>query len=278
MSTNDYTNTDQTALQTTIPLEISQLQGSMLEKFPRSEQNEVGVKNILPDKAYSYATNETTSKIISYANAVSFFAKIKQNTSYIISKEGGNRFRLILTENTPAPGVDFSLVVDDATLNKYTFNSGTYNYVMLLADMSNSSVATIRPMLRTAADPDDTYVPYAMTNRELTEMFPTEYSTSGLTYTNCSYVSGGYCKIGKIVIVDIRVLTDSTSNIVITGFPGYNSKTVNNKNIVPVNAFNMTDDSNARYYSTIRNDGYLSVLGGIVANKEYAMSAVYLSN
>ena len=37
LSTNDYTDNDKTALQTTIPLEISQLQGSMLTKVNRSE-------------------------------------------------------------------------------------------------------------------------------------------------------------------------------------------------------------------------------------------------
>ena len=37
LSTNDYTDADKTALQTTIPLEISQLQGSMLTKVNRSE-------------------------------------------------------------------------------------------------------------------------------------------------------------------------------------------------------------------------------------------------
>lgn len=37
LSTNDYTDADKTALQTTIPLEISQLQGSLLTKVNRSE-------------------------------------------------------------------------------------------------------------------------------------------------------------------------------------------------------------------------------------------------
>ena len=49
LSSNDYTNADQTALQTTIPLEISQLQASMLTKANSSDLGAVATSNSYDD-------------------------------------------------------------------------------------------------------------------------------------------------------------------------------------------------------------------------------------
>lgn len=46
---------------------------------------------------------------------------------------------------------------------------GVYIFIYSGATLSN---VTFKPMLRLASDPDDTYVPYAKTNRELTEALP----------------------------------------------------------------------------------------------------------
>lgn len=53
------------------------------------------------------------------------------------------------------------------------------------------------------------------------------YTTSGLTPTNCTIVGGGYCKIGNLVIVNMRIKFTATSGITITGFPSYGGKTGN---------------------------------------------------
>jgi len=53
------------------------------------------------------------------------------------------------------------------------------------------------------------------------------YTTSGLTPTNCTILGGGYCKIGNLVIVNMRIKFTSTSGVTITGFPAYGNKTSN---------------------------------------------------
>ncbi|MDO4801322.1 MAG: hypothetical protein Q4A15_04080, partial [Prevotellaceae bacterium] len=57
---------------------------------------------------------------------------------------------------------------------------------------------------------------------------PNGYISSGLTYTNCSYVNGGYCKIGNLVVINMRVTaTNPTFNV--SGFPSYSG-------FIPVNS------------------------------------------
>lgn len=50
------------------------------------------------------------------------------------------------------------------------------------------------------------------------------YTTSGLTPTNCTIVSGGYCKIGNLVIVNVRLTATAESGVQIAGFPSYSNK------------------------------------------------------
>lgn len=50
------------------------------------------------------------------------------------------------------------------------------------------------------------------------------YTTSGLTPTNCTINAGGYCKIGNLVIVNMRITALADSNVQITGFPSMNEK------------------------------------------------------
>lgn len=51
------------------------------------------------------------------------------------------------------------------------------------------------------------------------------YSTSGLTCTKCSISSGGYAKIGNLVVVNIRFkpTVTTTDQLSISGFPKVNA-------------------------------------------------------
>lgn len=67
LSTNDYDATAK-GIVDSIPLTVSQLQGSLLEKFPRSEAEILGAKNLLPntaksgsDKGITYTVNADKS-------------------------------------------------------------------------------------------------------------------------------------------------------------------------------------------------------------------------
>lgn len=54
------------------------------------------------------------------------------------------------------------------------------------------------------------------------ELENTSYSTTGLTPTNCTIDDGGYCKIGKLVVVNLRLITTSSisaNGVLISGLP-----------------------------------------------------------
>ena len=100
---------------------------------------------------------------------------------------------------------------------------------------------------------------------------PTAYSTTGLSYTNCSYVAGGYCKIGSLVIVNMRItVTGAIANGTdfITGFP----KPIDeNTNMVQVS-------NNANNGFTLKKDGSLSNGStGLSSGNAVLFSVAYLT-
>lgn len=107
------------------------------------------------------------------------------------------------------------------------------------------------------------------------------YTTAGLSYTNCSYVSGGYFTIGNIVFVNMRVkCTDGTAiTMSISGFPTYNNKTEDSKNIVAVYGYNMTSETNVYVYGAIGGGGVMGIkASSLTANDEYTVSCFYLKD
>ena len=102
-------------------------------------------------------------------------------------------------------------------------------------------------------------------------LIPTAYSTTGLSYTNCSYVAGGYCKIGSLVIVNMRItVTGAIANGAdfIMGFP----KPIDeNANMVQVS-------NNANNGFTLKKDGSLSNGStGLSSGNAVLFSVAYLT-
>ena len=80
----------------------------------------------------------------------------------------------------------YSLPQNAKYLRTYISISGAYSY----------NNVTLYPMVRLASDPDDTYVPYAMTNQELTdELKVTSYNVTNSEYNVRVFLS----KYGKVV-------------------------------------------------------------------------------
>lgn len=98
------------------------------------------------------------------------------------------------------------------------------------------------------------------------------YTENGLSFVNCTYVSGGYAKFGNIVIVNIRVTCTSTSYFDINGLPA--SKGLN----VSANALNMTDDNPTNLYSMVGVTGSCRTKGSLISGKQYSISATYLTD
>ena len=102
------------------------------------------------------------------------------------------------------------------------------------------------------------------------------YSNSGLTFTDCALVVGGYAKCGNIVIINMRLSVTSASPK-INGFPAYGQQLSSNKNAV---SCSMSDSSNtlpsgAESYLTY--SGELRLYNCNTSN-EYIVSTVYISN
>ena len=47
------------------------------------------------------------------------------------------------------------------------------------------------------------------------------YKIDGLSFSGCSCRSGGYCKVGNIVIVNIELYATSTTDMIVSGLPSF---------------------------------------------------------
>ena len=154
--------------------------------FPREEQRVLGAKNLLPNNAVTRTNNGITYTVNS-DGSITANGTVSGDVSF-----------LIIASGDPAGTKDNNISANTVTL----FPAGTTiktsekrlgarctddTYITLqpntevtlakdigLIYISYSSGASVNnethyPMFRLASDPDDTYVPYAMTNRELTE-------------------------------------------------------------------------------------------------------------
>ena len=163
----------------------------------------------------------------------------------------------------------------DASSN--IFQSGSY--AMIMPRKNFSGHMNIKYMIRLASDPDDTYSPYTMTNRELTDAVTPEdgtitaYTGVGITlnttWTNCK-------KIGNLVIANARFTvgnSDITSGKILTlPYTCVNQGSIEGitrqANGVPV------------LFNTVANDKNVHLTGrnNLLANTEYILSFVYVTN
>ena len=107
--------------------------------------------------------------------------------------------------------------IDDyfSTSKTFTVPSNAEKIVMYLrvdASVTISNV-TVKPMIRLASDPDDTYVPYAMTNRELTEVTHPSATFSGdTTHFSSSFHETNITRQGNIAQITIRTTTEGAAS------------------------------------------------------------------
>lgn len=108
-------------------------------------------------------------------------------------------------------------------------------------------------------------------NTEL-ELNPTGFTTAGLTFTNATLLDGGYVKLGKIVVLQIRLQVTaavSTSAAPIAGLPNANYTTGVNNLIL----CNYVTDTKQGYVS---NTGQLAIYGNWAANDIIRISGIYI--
>lgn len=148
--------------------------------FPRDEQEKLGAKNLLPNTASSSgiftvnadgtitATGSTSSSAV-YIRPYIFEAGTLPSGKYILSgcPDGGGETKWeIQLYNTTTSHADAHNYGGDTEITI----DATKRYGVLCYVRANQTVSglTFKPMIRLATDKNNTYVPYAMTNRDLT--------------------------------------------------------------------------------------------------------------
>jgi hypothetical protein len=170
-----------------------------------SVMGQMGAKNLIPypyyeqtheDNGITWTVNgdgTVTANGTATANSTFIFRQrteqtkfVAKNTSYIMSgcPSGGSnsKYMLYLFVQTQEPtnitsGTDYG---NGATINMPDQDYyGIYAFARVISGQTVSNL-TFKPMLRLASDTDNTYQPYAKTNRQLTEAIG-DLSQTGLT-------------------------------------------------------------------------------------------------
>lgn len=67
---------------------------------------------------------------------------------------------------------------------------------------------------------------------ENSNLLPDSYNNAGyFTFTNCTYEAGGYYRIGKMILINIRVNVQTVGEVIIAGFP---AQAISGLNTIPI--------------------------------------------
>lgn len=150
--------------------------------FPRSEQAVLGAKNLCPNNATTKTDGDVTFTVNSDGSVtlngtasatVGFELKtygrwLKAGVRYILNGcTGGSDSTYKLSVNRSTGDLAKCL---DGDVEFTVDNTFDYRVWIVVFSGTQFNNLTIYPMIRLASDSDDTYVPYAMTNRELTDV------------------------------------------------------------------------------------------------------------
>lgn len=171
-------------------------------KFNRSEQRVLGAKNLLaiPSSVGTTTINGVTFTVtrdsggqiteIDVNGTATANAILHLDTAFVVTQSlilsgcpaggstGGNNYLLVGYD-----GINYK--VDDGS--GVNLSANTYDIYIIVYNGKTLSHKKFYPMLRLASDPDDTYVPYAKTNKELTDdvknvkSIPQEIIRTGVT-------------------------------------------------------------------------------------------------
>ncbi len=247
------------------------------EKVSYKYLGEVGAKNLIPyphtitnsftQDGVTYTENEDGSVTLSgtYTGNDVYYYEIadyfNNNSNFIMEK--GKRYKYTQGTNSIAIGngkafsyaqwrvgssgsygysnvqLDGSVFIPSGTIDLDFYPADCYIEIQVGAVFDPA--VTIYPMLRLAEDTDETYQPYAMTNKELTDR-----AIKTFHMDNAQVDSGGYCALlddanGEYIVYSIAINTSAY----IYSQPWYMS-------------------SNGKWYTTVRNKStgaYLESVG-----------------
>lgn len=203
-------------------------------KFDRAEQRVLGAKNLQDITATTQTKNGVTftvnaDKTITLNGTTTAWTDLNlypdsefPQGEYIVSTPIVTNAAYRIWDVTHNTELYNSLT--DGESKRITVQANTTLRYLISINRNLTVNGTIKPMLRLASDPDDTYAPYAMTNRELTELATVQESAvtdiiSGANvYDNTNYL----VKYGKVVQMMVQldnVTTASAWNVIICRIP-----------------------------------------------------------
>lgn len=202
--------------------------------FPRSEQAVLAAKNLLPitlvtqtDSGITITVNnDGTVTLNGTASADIYMPYMSYTKLNLIQGE-----KYILTGCYKQTGLQLALYPNvpnnptyrdsgDGTQFTCEYPTADYRCNIIITSGTVLNNVVFKPMLRLASDPDDTYVPYAMTNKELTDAVTLKNGLSSVTViegatlsTNDSFLR----KQNNVISAQLRVngvTANSGDNIV----------------------------------------------------------------
>lgn len=188
------------------------------------QTNVLGAKNLIP---YPYSQTTKTASGITFTDngdgTVTVNGTATADVYMTLFSQGGTNFILpkgsYKGSGCPSGGSDstYQIRFQRVSSNTYIYKDkgngvdfefpeaqqcGVYIFIYSGATLSN---VTFKPMIRLASDPDSAYVPYAMTNRELTENVQEIGNTVGFETSGVSKVVGDT----SVKFTDSRIKTTS---------------------------------------------------------------------
>ena len=209
----------------TFTFKISKNQG--LTNSLADMNNVLGAKNLLPNNAESQTVNGVTFTVNSDGSITANGTASADTTLFLLDANRGSllddRGKSLVLSGRPTEGVTLNggscqLTVGENVNNTWVFHSDngsgetfTLNssrlqdnaYIWITSGVTLDN-AVFKPMLRPASITDDTYVPYSMTNRELTD----NYSKTTVRVISVKNTSGTWGDSIKNVLDAFRALTD----------------------------------------------------------------------
>lgn len=212
-------------------------------KFDRAEQRVLGAKNFFNAYNPSTATNVTVTDNGRSINLLwttptawlnrQWDVYLPKNTDFTLytraEKTVGKSGVTVRAQDRSTQIYNAGTSDDAVKIYKFTFNTGNNDFVNISLNASTSTAeagdVTYKDfMIRLASDPDDTYAPYAMTNRELTETHDewTAEETVGsdlrVTFAglNDAYGYSTPCVQDKLVSVTSMIKAGRDTNVALT--------------------------------------------------------------
>lgn len=170
-----------------------------------AETGVLGVRNLLPNNATNSTINGITYTVNSDGTVI---ADGTATADAYLAWDTGLSINTEMNEISAAIAKGYKISgCPDASASKYFVGLSSANRAYIV--IKNGTKVTNKkfyPMIRLASDPDDTYAPYAMTNRELTEKVETLKSVRTWDSTTGIVLF----KYGNIVTVNFDAMTAVT--------------------------------------------------------------------